>query len=127
MAKADDISVAANGDIRYEGDAHGGAAPGYYTVLALHRFLMDLADNASEAGDDLMSIVRPEPSDRSTDNIITLIAPYNIDDTLAEHLYDGSITQDDGDTVYSGLIVVGAVESGTEPMIIQNNTLVTSY
>lgn len=127
MAIADDVSIAANGDIRYEGDAHGGAAPGYYTVLELHRYLMDYADNATETGDDLMSIVRAEPADRSTDNIITMNAPYNIDDTLAEHLYDGSITQEDGDVVYSGLVLVGAVESGTEPIIVQNNAVVTNY
>lgn len=127
MAIADDFSVAADGDIRYEGDAHGGASPGYYTVLELHRYLQDLADNASESDDDLMSIVRPNPSERSTDNIITLLSPYNIDDTTAEHLYNGSITQDDGDTVYSGLEIVGAVESGTQPIIIQNGAVVTNF
>ncbi len=107
MAIADDISVAANGDIRRTGDAHGGASPGYYTVLELHRFLGDLADNASEVGDDQLSIVRTEPSDRSTDNIITLVNGYNIDDDLAEYLYDGSITQDDGDTIYAGVVNFG--------------------
>lgn len=127
MTVADDFSVAADGDIRYEGDAHGGGSPGYYTVLELHRYLQDLADNSSETGDDLMSIVRPNPSERSTDEIITLLSPYNIDDTAAEHLYGGSITQDDGDTIYSGLEIVGSVESSTQPIIIQNGSIVTDY
>jgi hypothetical protein len=127
MAIADDVSVATNGNVRYVGDAHGGASPGYYSVLELHRFLQDLADNQSESGDDLLSIIRSNPSERSTDNIITLLNSYNIDDTLAEHLYDGSITQDDGDTIYAGLELVGAVESGTNPQIVQNNALLTNY
>ena len=107
MAIADDISVAANGDIRRTGDAHGGASPGYYTVLDLHRFVQDLADNATESGDDFISIVRTEPSDRSTDNIIRLLPPYNIDDDLAEYLYDGSIIQNGGDEIYDGVVNFG--------------------
>lgn len=121
------FSVAANGDIRYTGDGHGGADPGYFTVIAFHRWLQDLADNASSSGDDVLDITDSTPSERSTDNIITLLAPFNIDDTAAEHLYDGSITQAGGDTVYSGLVVVGAVETGTQLQIVQDNAIVTSY
>lgn len=127
MAIETDVSVAANGDIRYTGDAHGGASPGYYTVIELHRFLQDLADDAVASGDDLLDITDETPSDRSTDNIISLNAPYNIDDTLAEHLYDGSITQAGGDVIYSGLVVVGSVPGGTNLQIVQNNTLLTNY
>ena len=121
MAIADDISVAVNGDIRYTGTTTN------YTVIELHRFLQDLADNATSSGDDLHDITDETSSDRSTDNIITVNAPYNIDDTLATHLYDGSITQDNGDTIYAGLVVVGAVETGTEIIIVQDNAIVTDY
>jgi hypothetical protein len=121
MAIADDFSVAANGDIRYTG---GGPT---YTVIELHRFLQDLADDAVSSGDDLLDITDQTPSDRSTDNIITLINGYNIDDTAAQSLYDGSITQAGGDTVYSGLVVVGAVPAGTNLQIVQNNALLTNY
>jgi len=127
MAIETDLSIAANGDIRYVGDAHGGASPGYYTVLELHRFLQDRADDAVANGDDLLDITDDTPSDRSTDNIISILPPYNIDDTLAEHLYDGSISQSNGDTVYSGLVVVGSVTAGTNLQIVQNNTLITNY
>jgi hypothetical protein len=123
----DDFSVAANGDIRYIGDAHGVGTPGYYTVIEFHRFLQDLADDAVALGDDLLDITGDTPSERSTDNIISLLAPYNINDASAEHLYDGSITQNNGDTIYSGLVVVGAVEPGTQLQIVQNNTLLTNY
>ena len=85
MAIADDFSVAVNGDIRYTGTTAN------YTVLELHRFLQDLADDASASGGDLVDITSDTPSDRSTDNIITLLGTYNIDDTAAEHLYAGSI------------------------------------
>jgi hypothetical protein len=127
VAIADDFEVQATGDIRYIGDAHGGAAPGYYTVIEFHRWLQDLADDATAAGDDLLDITDTTPSERSTDNIITLLAPFNIDDTAAEHLYDGSVSQVGGDVVYSGLVVVGAVEAATELQIIQNNAILTSY
>lgn len=117
MAIADDISVAVNGDIRYTG-----AGP-TYTVLEFHRFLQDLADNAAAAGDDLLDITSATPSERSTDNIISLLGTYNIDDTLAEYLYDGSISQDGGDELYSGLVVVGSVYSATTLQVVQNNAL----
>lgn len=128
MAIGDDFSVAHNGDIRRTGDAHGGGAPGYYTVLELHRWLQDLADDENPSTiDDLHDITDNTSSDRATDNIITLLNGYNLDDDAAEYFYDGSITQDGGDTVYSGVVVVGAVETGTEIQIVQDNALLTNY
>lgn len=118
MAIADDFSVAVSGDIRFTGTTAN------YTVLELHRFLQDLADDAQASGDDLVDITSNTPSDRSTDTIITLLGVYNIDDDAAEHLYAGSITQEGGDTVYSGLQVLGAVNTNlTQVMIIQDNDL----
>jgi hypothetical protein len=93
----------------------------------LHRWLEDLADDEAPTGDDLVAIVSDTPSDRSTDNIITLLPPYTIDATAAEHLYDGSITQDNGNTVYSGLVVVGSTVAGTQIQIVQNNTILPNY
>ena len=117
---AGDVSVAVNGDIRWT----GGATPNY-TVLELHRFLQDAADDAIPAtADDLVDITSETPSVRSTDNIITLNGTYNIDDTMAEHLYAGSITQASGDTVYSGMRVLGAVNTAaTQLMVIQDHDL----
>jgi hypothetical protein len=122
MSIADDISIAINGDIRHTGDGST-----YYTVLALKNFLGALLDDAQAAGDDLADITTDTIYERSTDEILTLNSPYNVDDTLIEHLYDGSITQNDGDDVYSGLYVVGVVESGTEPMIVQDNKVLVPY
>jgi hypothetical protein len=94
-------------NVRYVGDAHGGAAPSYATVSQLHRWLQDLADDATFAGNDELDITKTTPSERSTDNIITLINSYNIDDTAAEHLYDGSIIQANGDVIYDGIVNYG--------------------
>lgn len=116
MAIEDDFSVAVNGDIRHSSGSTN------YTVLALHRMLQDLADDASASGDDLVDITSDTPSDRSTDQIVTLLGTYNIDDDAAEYLYGGSITQSDGDTVYSGLRVLGSVNSSTtQLMVYQDN------
>lgn len=98
-----------------------------YTVLEFHRYLQDLADDAAAAGDDELDITDVTPSERATDNIITLVNGFNIDDTASQFLYDGSITQDGGDTMYAGIVVVGIVESGTQIQCIQNNTVLTSF
>ncbi len=120
---ATDVSVATNGDIRWTGNATT-----YYTVLELHRFLQNLADDAAGSGDDLVDITSSTPSERSTDNIITLLGTYNIDDTMAQHLFDGSITQASGATMYSGLVVVGSVNNvNTELQIVQNGKLLPTY
>jgi hypothetical protein len=115
-----DVSVASNGDIRWTGGATTN-----YSVLELHRFLGDLADDASAINDDFVDITSDTPSDRSTDNIITLLGTYNINDAMAQHLYDGSISQAGGNTLYSGLRVLGAVNNiNTQLTIVQNNALI---
>lgn len=120
-----DWTVATNGNIRWTG---AGTATNV-TVLEMHRFLQDLADDAVAvaASSDLLAITDNTPSDRATDNIITLINGYNIDDTAAQHIFDGSIAQAGGATFYQGLVVVGAVEAGTEIQIEQNGAKLTSY
>ncbi len=97
------------GNVRYTGDDHGGASPTYATVIEFHRWLQDLADDASSSGDDELDITDENPSARSTDNIITLLGNYNIDDGAAEHLYDGSIIQGSGGTevIYDGIVNFG--------------------
>lgn len=79
----------------------------YATVIQFHRWLQAFADDAEFSGDDELDIVDQNPSDRSTDNIITLVNGFNIDDTAAEHLYDGSVIQDSGDTIYDGIVNFG--------------------
>lgn len=94
-------------NIRYVGDDHGGASPSYATVIQFHRWLGDKADDALAVGDDELDITNTLPSQRSTDNIITLINDYNIDANASEHLYDGSIIQNGGDDIYDGFVNFG--------------------
>jgi len=120
---ATDISISNTGNIRWTGNATT-----QYSVLELHRWLGDKADDAQASGDDILDITKATPSERSTDNIITLINSYNIDDTVAQHLYDGSISQDTGNVVYSGIVVSGSFfDATTEIMIIQDNKVLTNY
>ena len=118
MAIGDDFTITYNAgayDIRHSANTNT------YTVLELHRWLQDLADDEEFTGNDELDITSPTPSERSTDNIITLQNGFNIDDDASEYFYDGSITQDGGDTVYSGLVVVGSVNRSTVLKVIQNN------
>lgn len=110
----------ATGNIRYIGDDHASGSPSYATVIEFHRALQNFADDASAFGNDELDITDPTPSERSTDNIITLLNGFNIDDTAAEHLYDGSIIQSSGDVIYDGVSVIGA---STNVQIIQNGAV----
>lgn len=122
MAIKDDFEVdRVTGNIRHVSGSDT------YTVLEFHRYLQDLADDAAAAGDDELDITDVTPSERATDNIITLVNGFNIDDTAAQYLYDGSVTQDGGDEMYAGIVVVGVVEAGTQIQCIQNNTVYTSF
>ena len=121
MAIGTDFDVDTSGNIRHV------AGTSTYTVLELHRWLQDLADDPEASGTDLIDITTATPSERSTDQIITLNSPFNIDDSAAQYLYDGSITQEGGDVVYSGLTLVGSVVTGTEPMVVQDNKVLAPY
>lgn len=114
-----DFEIQNDKDIRYTGTTAN------YTVLEFHRWLQDLADDAAAAGDDNMDITALTPSDRSTDNIITLLNGFNIDDTAAQHLYNGSIIQANGDVVYDGIVVLAP--ANTYVNVIQNGALVTNF
>ena len=124
MAIKDDIAVDGSGQFYYTGAIHGAAGAGYYTVIEFHRYASDLADDATAAGDDLIDITTDTPSDRSTDNIITILTGYSISDAhgsatdaLSEHLYDGTINDSDG-TIYDGLVVIAS--EGMDLQIIQD-------
>jgi len=109
----------ASGDIRHVANSN------HYTVIELHRWLQDLADDASYTGDDELDITDPTPSERSTDNIVTLINGVNIDYDASKYFYDGSIIQDDGDTIYDGILVYA--NAGMYLNVIQNGALATNF
>ncbi|MCK5610877.1 hypothetical protein KAR91_53885, partial [Candidatus Pacearchaeota archaeon] len=119
MAIEDDFSVAVNGDIRHVANTN------HYTVLELHRFLQAGVDDEYPAtADDYLAINSATPSEKAFDTIIELINGYNIDDDAAEYFFGGSIEQDGGDTLYSGLIIYGSVDDpNTQIQIIQDHAL----
>ena len=126
IVAADGTIDRATGNIRYVGDDHvrfGGTTPSYATVIEFHRWLQDLADDASWTGGtgDELDITDETPSERATDNFVTLINGYNIDDTAAEHLYDGSIVQDGGATIYDGIVNFG--NTSVTIQLIQNGAV----
>lgn len=121
---ATDWTVASNGNIRYIGAAHGVTGASYATVIELHRWLQDLADDASAAGDDILDITGLTPSGRDTDNIINLLGAYNIDATASEHLYDGTIKQASGADIWDGIVNYG--NEGIDIQLIQNGALVVN-
>lgn len=140
MAAINDLDwevTRSTGAIRYTGYDHdgnalgntnttGGARPAaYHTVIELHRWLQDKADDASSSGDDELDITDSNPSERSTDNIIRLLGSYNIDDQSAEFLYDGSVIQGTGGTevFYDGFVNFGNPE--VEIGAIQNGTVIS--
>jgi hypothetical protein len=128
MAIGDDFNIALNGDIRHV------SGTTTYTVLEMHRWLQDLADDQQASDPDFVDITVYTPSERATDQIVTLNdysgiggPTFNVDDTAVQFLYDGSITQKGGDEQYSGLVIVGAVETGTELQVVQDEVLFTSF
>jgi len=134
MAIADRIGINASGVIYYDSAAnahdHTTATAEYFTVIELHRFLQDLADDASSSGDDLIDITNETPSDRSTDNIIQINAGYTLDDgtvgggdPIWEHLYDGSIIEAQTGSIWDGLVVIAG--EGMDLQIIQNGVVLT--
>jgi hypothetical protein len=116
--------------IRYIGGAHGTATANYVTVLELHRWLQDLADEASVSGDDFMDITTANPSDKKFDTIITLVNGYTLDDAFttpaSEYIFGGSIIQGSGGTevIYDGVSVVA--NRGVVVNVIQNNTVLSN-
>lgn len=117
MAIRDDFSVSSDGSIRYVGVGEN------YTVIQLHRWLGDLMDDAQAAGNDILDITDATASERSTDNIVTLKTPYNIDDEASKHLYDGSVIQDNGNTIYDGILVFANV--GAYLYVFQNGSVLS--
>jgi hypothetical protein len=113
-----------NLDVRYAGDAHAGTAPTYAKTIELHRGLQLLADDEVDTGDDELSIIDKTPSDRGgADTNISLLNGCNLDDASSEHIYDGSVTQDIGDTIYDGIQVFG---NSTSIQVIQSGARLTN-
>lgn len=128
MPIGSDFSVASNGDIRHV------SGTTIYSVQALHEWLQDLADDAASAGDDAVSILSSNPSrlDGPRDSLaparLNLLPNFNIDADAAKYLNFGSIKQDSGATLYTGLKSIGTPLVAASPIyVVQNGSKLTTY
>jgi len=103
-----------------DGVLNGAVHERAYTPLHLHRLLADLNDDDDIAGDDDLSRVDATASSKSTDQIVDLLSNININDTIAQHMYGGSVSQNAAADLYSGLAVqVTSPLADTRPVLIQ--------
>lgn len=116
------------GDIAGNGTVNGVIHDRAYMPLHLHRLLQDLNDDGDISGNDDLSRIDPTASGKDTNDIVNLLSNITITDEIAQHMYGGSISQDDGDTLYSGVdIQVTSPNEDTQPILIQNDAIVTNY
>ena len=127
-----DFYIATNGDVRAV-NSFNPASHTRYTTLELHAFLQDLADNAAPSGDDNVSILGSNPSElagkrnASRPMALTLLPTININDATAQWFKFGSIEQGSGDTLYTGLKVLGTLVANSPIYITQSGSKITKY
>lgn len=118
---ASDFSVASNGDLRSI------AGSTVYTALELHAWLQDLADNPAPTADDQVSILGANPSELAGKRnalrpmAVTLLNGINVDDATSHRFKFGSIEQQGGQVLYTGLKTIGTVPGDASIYIVQNN------
>ncbi len=116
------------GDIIADGTLNGVVHDRCYRGLHFHRLLADLNDDEIFAGNDVLSVIHPTASARSTDKIIELKSNIVANDEIMQHMYDASVVQSSGAIKYSGLnIQVTSPLASTEPVLIQDDAIVTAY
>lgn len=131
MAIQDDFSISTTGDIRHT------SGTTVYSVLALHAWLQDLADDAAASGNDLVDILAPNPSkldgprDVAVASRLNLLTSgsvvFNLDDTAAQFINFGSIKQDSANVQYSGLKTIGGIVSASPVYVVQNGSKLTKF
>ena len=118
---ASDFSVASNGDLRSI------AGSTIYTALDLHAWLQDLADNPAPTTDDQVSILGANPSELAGKRnalrpmAVTLLNGINVDDTTSRRFKFGSLEQQAGQVLYTGLKTIGTIPGDASIYIVQNN------
>ena len=101
-----------------------------YSVLHWHRLASDMNDDRYYTGDDVMSVTKPVPTNRSTSAIIQNLGAVTITDAVSQFMFGGSLEQGTGITrkLYSGMnIQVTDSDGDTEPQLIKDDTLLTPW
>ncbi|MEM7505538.1 MAG: hypothetical protein AAF415_02240 [Pseudomonadota bacterium] len=127
MAFLDDFTVDLDaGDIRH---ASGNTV---YSVLDAHVALQDRADDADGIDNDNPSSLAGTRN-ATIPSILTLLndgpegTAYNIDDAAAQFISFGSIEQDGGQTLYSGLKTIGSIVAGSPMYVVQNGVKLNTF
>jgi len=119
------------GDVAATGDALNQVVHDRsYSVLHWHRLAADMNDDRFYTGDDVMSVTKPVPTNRSTDAIVQNLGAVTITDGVSQFMYGGSLEQGTGITrkLYSGMnIQVTDSDGDTEPQLIKNDSLLTPW
>lgn len=133
MPIQDDFQISATGDIRRQ----AGASSTVYSVLALHAWLQDLADDAAASGNDLVDILSPNPSrldgprDVAVASRLNLLASgavsFNLDDDAAQYVNFGSVKQSAAAVQYSGLKTIGGIVAASPVYVVQNGSKLTKF
>ena len=133
MPIATDFTISATGDIRRQ----AGASTEVYTVLALHQWLQDLADDAAAAGNDLLDILAPNPTrldgprDAAVASRLNLLTDgsvaFNLDDTAAQFINFGSVKQQGAFVQYSGLKTIGGIVAASPIYVVQSGSKLTKF
>lgn len=128
MAIIDDFSISAVGAIRHTGGST------VYTMLAMHAHLQALATARTYSGDDVLSAIKKDPSkiDGLRSDIkpmsMNLLNGFNITDTEAQFLNFGSISQNGGADLWTGLKTIGTPLVPLSPIyLVQNGSKLPVY
>lgn len=121
--------VAASGAITFVSGTHT------FHVKWINRALQKLAWDFVISGDDEVNLSFPNPSkEEALGKIVTLFdhttdygVNYTVDDTVMEQHFGGSVSQNDGDDIYYGLIVLGKTSTPLPLKVIQDHTELTSH
>lgn len=132
MPIGSDFSIDGAGNIR-QATAFVPGTHSRYTTLELHAWLQDLADDPASSGDDLVSILGTNPSELAGKRnaarpmALTLLPTMNVNDATAQWFKFGSIEQNGGDDLYTGLKVLGTNVASTPVYITQSDAKITKY
>lgn len=117
---ATDFAISAGGAITDTGGST------IYTVLELHQWLQDLADNSSATADDNISILGANPSElagkrnASRPAALTLLNGVTINDAVSHRFKFGSIEQSSGNDLWTGVNTIGSGLTGRSHYVVQN-------
>ena len=106
-----------------------------FHVKWINRSLQKIAWDFVISGDDEVNLSFPNPSkEEALGKIVTLndhttnySVNYTVTDEVMEYHFGGSVSQNNGDDIYYGLIVLGVTSIPLPIKIIQDETEITSW